>query len=75
MPLTLALPIALARIPQSVEFLLAAAGSESEAVADKVIEALGIYRHDAALTERIRATVEARASSKLRHRFQEAFEA
>ena len=71
----LALPIALSRLPRSVEFLLAAVASEAESVAIRVIEALAIYRHDASIAAKVRAAVEGRAIRRLTEVFQSTFDA
>lgn len=69
----LALPIALSRLPRSVEFLLAAVANEAESVAIKVVEALAIYRHDASIAGKARAAVEYRGLGRLTEAFRTAF--
>jgi len=61
----LALPIALSRLPASVGLLVGALATEPEPVAGAAIEAMRIYRHDAAVSERIRAAALARRLAKL----------
>ena len=61
----LALPIALSRLPRSLEFLLTIVATESEPVAAAAIEALVIYRHVEAVRGRIQAAVAPRKSAKL----------
>jgi HEAT repeat protein len=70
---TLALPIVLSRLPRSLDFLLAAVAGEPESVAAKAIEALGIYRNDAAVAANVRAAAEARGSPKLADAFHRSF--
>lgn len=69
---TLALPIALSRLPRSLEFLLAAIATEPESVAGAAVEALAIYRHAEAPLARVKAAVEARRSPKLTAQFEKA---
>jgi hypothetical protein len=69
----LLLPIALSRLGESVDFLLSAMGRESEGLAGAAIEALGIYRHDSAVSERVRSVVEGRGSAALKERMKKAF--
>jgi HEAT repeat protein len=70
----LALPIALSRLPKSLDFLLTAIASESEPVAIKATEALAIYRHDPSIAAKVRAAVEGRALKRLTESFGRSFE-
>jgi HEAT repeat protein len=70
----LALPIALSRLPKSLDFLLAAIANESESVAVKAIEALAIYRQDPSIAAKVRAAVEGRALKRLTESFGRSFE-
>lgn len=69
----LVLPIALSRLPESIEFLINVLNDASEPLAVAVIEALRIYRHDDATRARLRAAVDARNSHRLRNAFEEHF--
>jgi HEAT repeat protein len=62
---SLALPIALSRLPQSQEFLINVVAQAKEEIAAAAVEALRIYRHDDALRARVRAAVEGRNLPKL----------
>jgi HEAT repeat protein len=70
----LALPIVLSRLPKGLDFLLTAVAGESEPVAARAVEALGIYRNDAAVTAKVRSAAEARASARLAEVFRQSFE-
>jgi HEAT repeat protein len=70
----LALPIALSRLPRSVEFLLAAVVDDSESVATKAAEALAIYRHDPSIAAKVRAAVEGRGLGRLTEAFHRSFD-
>ena len=69
----LALPIALSRLPRSVDFLLTAVAKEAESVAVRAVEALAIYRHDASIAAKVRAAVEGRAIGRLTEVFEREF--
>jgi HEAT repeat protein len=70
----LVLPIALSRLPESVEFLAEVIRSADERVALAAVEALRIYRHDEAACTTIREAVEGRGSETLRRGFAAQFE-
>jgi HEAT repeat protein len=73
--MALALPIALSRLPQSIDFLLAALPDVAEPVAARILEALRIYRHDTAITQRIRTGVDSRSAPALTATFHKFFPA
>jgi HEAT repeat protein len=58
----LTLPIALSRLPRSLEFLIQVVEKQPEPVAAAAIEALRIYRHDDATRARIQAAIDSRKS-------------
>jgi HEAT repeat protein len=62
----LLLPIALSRLPQSVEFLVGVIERASEALAAMAVESLRMYRHDSALKGRLAGVIERRNSAPLR---------
>jgi HEAT repeat protein len=70
----LALPIALSRLPRSVEFLLSAVSGEAEPVTITSAEALAIYRHDTSIAAKVRAAVEGRSLGRLTDAFRHAFD-
>lgn len=69
----LLLPIVLSRRPRAVEFLLEVIESGDEQLARLAVEAMGIYRHDSAVRDRIKATVEKRAAPSILERFASVF--
>jgi HEAT repeat protein len=70
---TLVLPIALSRLPESVEFLAGVIQSGDERLAVAAVEALRIYRHDEAACAKIRAAVEGRGAEAVTRMLAEAF--
>jgi HEAT repeat protein len=72
---SLTLPIALSRLPRSVDFLIEALTREPEPLASAALEALAIYRHDGATRSRIQAALETRNSQALNQLFQKTFSA
>jgi HEAT repeat protein len=72
-PLTL--PIALSRLPRSIDFLIDVLTRESEPVASAALEALAIYRHDSPTRSRIQAALDTRNSQTLNQLFQKTFTA
>lgn len=71
---SLALPIALTRLPQAQEFLTGVVVNDKEEIAAATVEALRIYRHDDGMRDRVRAAVEARALPKLSDVFRRTFD-
>ncbi len=71
---SLALPIALSRLPRSLEFLLNIVATESEAVSAAAIEALLIYRHVDAARARIESAVASRNSPKITATYKKHFQ-
>jgi hypothetical protein len=72
---SLTLPIALSRLPKSLEFLIDIVGKQSEPIAAAAVEALRIYRHDDATRAKIQTAIDSRKSETLRAQFAKAFDA
>ncbi|MDB5320785.1 MAG: hypothetical protein JWN40_2416 [Phycisphaerales bacterium] len=70
---SLTLPIALARLPRSVEFLIDVVVKQPEPIAAAAIEALRIYRHDDATRAKIQNALNARKSEALHALFEKLF--
>jgi hypothetical protein len=62
---TLALPIALSRLPRSLDFLLNIIATDTPAVAAAAIEALTIYRHVDSARSRVEAAVKERNDAQI----------
>jgi len=71
----LTLPIALSRLPRSLEFLVEVVEKHPEPVAAAAVEALRIYRHDDATRARIRGAIDSRKSEALNGIYAKLFEA
>jgi hypothetical protein len=56
----LAVPMAMVRVPETVEFLLQAVRQAPEELASAVVEAMGMYRNDAGISERVEKGVAGR---------------
>jgi hypothetical protein len=70
---TLTLPVALSRLPQSVDFLINVLTHDPEPVAAAALEALAIYRHDGTTSSRIHTALKTRNSQTLGQLFQDKF--
>ncbi len=70
---TLALAIAMLRLPDAIEYLVSLVGQETVAAAAVVIEALQMYRHDDALRARVEEIVTKRGEAGLRRAFEVAW--
>jgi HEAT repeat protein len=70
-PLTL--PIALSRLPRSVDFLVKVVGEAPISLASAALEALRMYRHDDAIRSRIRQAVQSRKPPDLEPLFDKLF--
>jgi HEAT repeat protein len=65
--------IALARLPEAVDFLVGLVEEGHRSVAGEAVEALGPYRHDAQVRGRVSAAVERRGETGVRERFEAVF--
>ena len=70
----LLLPIALSRLPQSVDFLIGVIERASEPLAAAALESLRIYRHDSALKQRLSEVIERKNSPPLKLKMSKVFE-
>ena len=70
---SLTLPIALSRLPQSLDFLMNVLTNDPEAIATAALEALAIYRHDDATRSRIQTALQSRNAPVLNQLFQKTF--
>ena len=70
---TLALAIAMLRLPAAIEFLAALVACETVATATIIVEAMQLYRHDDALRSRLDAIVAKRGEAGLRRAFEAAW--
>jgi HEAT repeat protein len=70
-PLTL--PIALSRLPRSLDFLVNVIGEAPVSLASAALEALRMYRHDEAVRGRIREAVRSRERAELEAVFDKLF--
>ncbi|MGA2500579.1 MAG: HEAT repeat domain-containing protein [Tepidisphaeraceae bacterium] len=66
---TLALAIAMLRLPEAIEFLVSLVSREAVATAAAVIEAMQMYRHDDTLRARLEEIVNKRGEAGLRRAF------
>jgi hypothetical protein len=69
----LLLPIALCRLPESVDFLVGVIQNGVEKLAQGAVEALAIYKHDSAVRERVEKAVRGRGAAGIIEGFGKAF--
>jgi HEAT repeat protein len=72
---TLTLPIALSRLPKSLDFLIEVVARQPEPIAAAAIEALRIYRHDEGACTKIQQAIHPRKSEALDALFAKLFHA
>ena len=70
----LLLAVAMLRLDEAVDFLLARVNEDSERAAADAVAALAMYARDEAIRERVQASVESRNSAALRGAFSREFE-
>ena len=70
---TLLLAMAMLRLDEALEFLLARVAEDSERTAEDAVAALSIYARDEAIRARVEASVAARGSPRLRSTFAQEF--